>query len=366
MDEQAVVRPVLAAALSLVAAGSVHAGAIAEWPAATGACASTLQACIDGAPAGALVRIVTDTPIDEDIVLPARSLELAAGSGFEVRFRAGRSIRGDYVGPGGIDVRIHDISLVDGEVSLACSGGSASIAVQKMHLDHDAAPSDSRVVVSASGGCSLSAEIVENRVRGQPAGGDGSALIELRADGGTLNARAFHNVVENDGGIAGGSGVLVDVDAGSSGWIAVFGNRIRGAYSRAALRVYEGRDGAASTIPVLAYNNIVVCPHDSGDGIDLVAAAGTIEAQLVNNTVSGCRRGIGLLGASGGSPAARIDGVVWNNLLAVTSQGLLFSGGITPGASNDYNLIDGPAGTASFGPHTIFGINRASCGRCLA
>lgn len=55
--------------------------AIVDYP-SSAPCNTTLQACIDGVPAGSTIRITTETPIEEDLTID-KSLTLRAAAGFD-------------------------------------------------------------------------------------------------------------------------------------------------------------------------------------------------------------------------------------------------------------------------------------------
>src|SRR5690348_14989963 len=61
------------------------------WPGSPG-CTGTLQACIDASGAGDTIEVATDTPVDEDLSLPTRSLTLTSGRYNHASLATGRSI----------------------------------------------------------------------------------------------------------------------------------------------------------------------------------------------------------------------------------------------------------------------------------
>jgi hypothetical protein len=91
----------------------------------------------------------------------------------------------------------------------------------------------------------------------------------------------------------------------------------------------------------------------AGSGIGFVVNNGSIAAQAVNNSVTGCHAAITASQWNGSSGTPAIDGVVGNNLLAGNASALSFLLPVADGLSNDYNLIDGGSSTVALGAHTI-------------
>jgi hypothetical protein len=80
-------------------------------------CASTLQACIDAAAPGDVVRIATGDPIEQSASV-RRSLTLEAAPGVRPTFRAGSSV---FVGPLGdatADITVRGLTLERGQIQV--------------------------------------------------------------------------------------------------------------------------------------------------------------------------------------------------------------------------------------------------------
>ena len=341
----------------LAATSPVSAGVSATWPGAA-PCNASLQACIDGTPGEAVITITAALPIDENIAFTNRNLTLRPSPGSKPTFAAGRSVSANFTSPAaGSGVALEGIALVDGSFLVNCNGtGSASARIEGVSVTGTVGASAS-ITAEATSGCALNVAISNNDVRGGPSSLN-SGMITLRAIGGTLSAYAAYNrLVRTDGGSSGG-GILVDVasipGAPAGGFMRMFGNEIRGGFNRGALFFSEGLAGAAaSTFGAVVVNNVIVCPG-SGNGIAFTAGSGRIATEVVNNTVSGCTRGVTALRWDSGSETSRISGSVWNNILAATTQGMTFTTTLTPDLANDYNLINAPSmANVSLGSNTF-------------
>ena len=113
------------------------------WPGGPG-CTGTLQACVDAATAGDRIEIATATPIDETLVLPARSLTLTAADGFKPAFV-------------GVGVVIEDVGA-SGDITVSISRlMSSSHGLPGMALIIDSTPAATR---RCTGAGSFSSRIV--------------------------------------------------------------------------------------------------------------------------------------------------------------------------------------------------------------
>ena len=334
-----------------------HAAA-ADWPGAA-PCNGTLQACIDGTADGGAVRIVTNTPIDESLNLYNRSLTLAAGAGYTPRLTSGNwisvttaSIAGDQT------VSLSGLSLTNGYVIMSYGGaGTGRYDVRDMTLEQTVAGAPAYIRVAASNGSTVEATVWRNRVTGAPLDLN-RGLIELFSTGSTLNVSALYNRVTSPAlANVPGAGIFVNATGGAGGTAKLHANEARGSFQRGSLFVSEGLfSTTASSYAARLYNNVAVCAATTptaGGGIRFVVGNGTLNAQVVNNTVSRCSLGVTALrwdGATGASAA--IDGLVKNNLI-VADTAFVFDTALTASVANDYNLINGGVAGTTPGPNTI-------------
>jgi len=325
------------------------------WPGAT--CASTLQACIDGAIDGDRIQISPAATVDEDLHLAGRSLTLTTPGSAYAQFAPGRSIDALTSGGAGVTLTLSRLHLTDGHVWVEQqSGGSSTYAIDHVTIDRVAGTTYLRVGVL---GATANATVRENRIAGVPASLN-NGLLEFVAHGGTLNAYAAYNrVVSTSNAPVDGIGILANYATGSgvsAGLVRVFGNEVRGAFNRAAIYFSEGLFATtASSYTGVAVGNVAVCDTSgvAGSGIGFVVNNGSIAAQVVNNSVSGCYSAITASHWEGSSGAPTISGVVGNNLLAGNARALSFLAPVADGLSNDYNLVDGGTSTVALGAHTI-------------
>lgn len=340
---------ILAVVLGLAATPLQGGGFIPEtWPQAAGPCAGTLQACVDAAANGTRIEISSEAPIDETLHIRDRSLWLAAAPGEQPRFAPGRRIVGELVAPAAQFVGVHGIAFHDGGVDLACSGGgSVTINLRDLDIENPDGIGWSGIRLASSDGCHAVGSVYDNRVEGSPTSPN-SGLIHLSSQGGRMFAApAFNTVTRTGNGSGQGAGVLVSLSAttgGGSEFVHVFGNTIRGRFSRGGIAFSEGLFVETATEFLgTAYNNVVVCPDGLGSGIVSVVNHGTITSQIINNTVSNCEYGVQGMGYADGSDSARIQGFIGNNLLVARTRGIELHSEHTPDLYNNFNLIDAPS-----------------------
>ena len=332
------------------------AAATVLWPGAT--CTSTLQACVDASANGDVIGIATNAPIDEDLDLGGRSVSLGAAvtltATYQPRFAPGRSISALATSDSaGVTIAIENIRLVDGSVLLRYGGtGNANYTLRNLQLTQVDPGATVQLRVNVDGG-NVSLTAYGNQVAGNPPAYGGS--IELDAYNAGVNAYASFNRIAHGEGLLKKSGILVDTGAGSSdGTVRLFGNDIRLGPASSAGILFQQAPGTTVALGVRAYSNAIRCRAGSpARGIDLLASSGTLDLQLLNNTVAACGTGIHVAEREPSAPPA-FSGLVWNNLIVAGSTGLAFSSPTSATLSNDYNLIDAPANeAASLGAHTI-------------
>lgn len=339
----------------LLLAGSGQAMAL-TWPGA-GGCAGTLQACVDSSASGDQIGIATNTPIDENLDLGSHSLSLLPATTlvatYQPRFAPGRSIHAVVpAGAGDVSVTIQGIRFVDGFVSLEYNAsGSATYQLRDLQLTQSVS-GPVYLHVRANGG-TATVTAYDNQVSGDPPAYGGS--IEFIARNSALSGYAAFNRIAHGNGFQKKTGILVDAGAGSAnGYVRLFGNdiQLRDA-SSAGVQFLQQPGASAGTLYARAYSNAVHCPIFSGArGIALQASSGTVEMQIINNTLDQCDDGVHVAEAIPTlSPA--FTGLVWNNLIVAGSNGIAFTAPASASLANDYNLINAPSNQATLGAHTI-------------
>ena len=330
------------------------------WP-GSAPCAGTLQECVNGAVDGDRIEIATVTPIDENIYVSSRSLTLTAADGYAPSFGSQRFMQ-IYSSPtaGDLTVSVSGLRFVAGGIDATYNGaGVANYELRDLDVGCAACGSLVRNISIGALKGTLNATLYNNRIVGNDAG-----LLEVYATGATLNANLSYNkLIGIAGGTVSGSGLGVDISGsadgtrGTAGLIKLFANEIRGSYAVGGISITEGLSGAAtSTVLARIFNNVVIGRGStSGIGIDLDVTSGSIDALVVNNSISRCQVGFSAEANSNSTPSGAITGTVVNNLI-LAQAGLEFSGvPPTAGLSNDYNLLDVATNspTLTLGSHTI-------------
>jgi hypothetical protein len=322
-----------------------------NWPGAA-PCATTLQACVDGATDNDRILIATNSPIGEDVNLYNRSLTLTAADGYAPTFGPTHwlSITSSPIA-GNQTVSASNLRFVDGYVYVNYSGiGTGSYDLRELSLTRASSDSANYIEVNASGTTYVT--LYHNRVSGVPRDLN-NGLIKLASSGNALNATAYYNQLTSASAAAvGGAGIFVDAHAsastGASGTIRIHGNEVRGSFNRGGIVVSEGLfTPTPSSISARVYNNVVVGLSSSADanggtGIAFIVNAGSIDAQAINNTVSRCYTGLLASQWDSAGASAAINGTVKNNVL-LANYGLRYvAGTVATGLAShtDYNLIN--------------------------
>lgn len=339
----------LATSLSATAHAATH-----TWPGDPG-CTGTLQACVDAATDGDRIEIATDTPITDSLALHARRLTLTAADGFRPAFLGVGIVANDSGGSGDITVSLSRLQFINGHVTATYAGdGTATFDFRELVLTRAPGATGNGIRVVAYGG-TVDAMLYDNRISGQPLSLN-SGLLELSAQGGTLEASAYYNhVASTSSGNASGSGIFVDVAQGSGGTVKLHANEVRGSFSRAGIFVSEGLfSSTPSTFDARLYSNVVVGNDPGQDtGISLTPNNGTIDAQVVNNTVTRTRNALAVTNWNDAVTPV-VDGVVWNNVLK-GERAMFVNPAMAATVDNDYNVFAGATVNFTPGPNTIAG-----------
>ncbi len=116
------------AAVAAATASMPSHAALLVWP--NGVCTGTLQACVDAADPGDEVRVNTNTPVAESILI-GKSLRVLGGYGYSAAFASGHGVVVNTAASGDIDVRISRFRFTNGFVDVQHGGaGVATIHVQ--------------------------------------------------------------------------------------------------------------------------------------------------------------------------------------------------------------------------------------------
>ena len=345
--------PTLAFAL-LPAAGALA----ADWPGAA-PCHASLQACIDAQTAGATVRLVGTTVIDESIVLP-RSIVLIGAPGAERRFAPGRGIQG-HASAGDYALRLSNLVMEDARVDLRYTGtGRADLTVERLRITSRSAGTGAGVKVSVGADAAATSRVrVQSNRLHVAAPGLFDAALQVSFEGTQdIEADILWNEIASVGEST-GWGLLLDAVLGSTSTVRIAGNHVRGTFQRAGLGVSEGLFSTTpSTVEAYVVNNVVVGSETlRSGGLSATTNHGSITLRAINNTVT-LSRGLLLMRWGGsGTPTGTTSGLIQNNLIAYNRFALQNTPSAGGSASNDYNLVHVPpygiAGAHTPGAHDV-------------
>lgn len=353
-------RPLRVLALSLLIAPAALAATF-DYPGGA-PCNTTLQACVDGVPAGSVVQIVTNTPIAESLTV-TQSLTLTAGAGFTpvlngFEFFEGQDTPTSYtishltvngtistrqIGAGAFDAHILDNTITN--------SSSFGVAVE---LDSSQAPPNDQTTFEVRGNTvAVTGGGLSDQCHGILEGG-------LPASGGGTTTIAGNHVTVT--GCAQGSGIEIDVGPGETLSADIIGNFVVATNTGDGIlaRNFAGPDSPTSLTTRIIDN--VVTGQDGNAGFPVaigVSSDGSqhISAEVINNTAAYNRLGIGVSGRP--DLGATVTGVVANNIAAhgQTAFSSTIGIGIDDGfaITNDHNLVfDVGGNNFTPGPGTIF------------
>lgn len=334
--------PLASAALALAtlaAATAAARGAEVTWP-GSGACATTLQACINAAGSGDIIDLAPAGIINESLSV-ARSLTLRPLAGALTAsgeplsppvFAAGRYINVDANTGASFAFELDGVVLQRGHVFLGNHNTAATqFRVHGVTVDAvDGNIYGAIAVVNYVAVAPVSAYLDNNRVTlsSNPTTGLPYAGIGIHDTGQSLTASVSWNHVDQLGDSPSATGIYVDV-AGSSS-VAIVGNRVKGtphSAVNAGIVVFNGSSTLASG-PVQVSNNAVSDENFTATtfAIYLGSNGGALPASVINNTVVRSGEGLEISGAS-------VSGMIANNIFSDVNF-------VTPASmSNEYNLL---------------------------
>ncbi len=323
---------------TVAATPSVANAAEVTWP-GSGACATTLQACIDAAGSGDIIDLAPAGIINESLNV-TRSLTLRPLAG--ALTPSGEPLQPPLFGD-------NQHINVDANTGASFAFELDGVVLQRGHVflgNHNTASTEFRVrgvtvaavdgnfygaiaVVNYTAVAPISAYLDNNRVTltSNPTTGLPYSGIGIHDAGTGMVASVSWNHVDQLGDSPSATGIYVDVTGSSS--VAIVGNRVKGTPHSAGLAgiyVINGSNTIASG-PVQVTSNAVSDENFNSStlGIYVGTNGGALPASVINNTV--VRSGEALAAASG------VTGMVANNIFADAS--FVLPGGM----GNEYNLI---------------------------
>ena len=322
-------------------------------------CNTTLQACIDHASSGEIVEIATNGPIAESVEIAGKSLNLQPANGYSPVFEGGPSISA-IVAIGAateIGIVIDGMTIRNGTIR-ALQGGSAPFHVTIRGNVFEADGLDAnRTAISVE------------PFGGNPAGDMDFSIIDNEIDFGFLQGDDISAIGVDDlpgptTGVIHGNTII-----GGGTWSTLGAVRMRNGAGTATVEISDNRvaaagynggivlaqDVPAGTFDARVVNNFVTDTIDimgpQPGAISLRAAAGSLHANVLGNTLAGNDTGF-IAKASAG---ASLTGALANTLVADNGvNGVVIAADIAVGFANDHNLVFGN-GSDDFtpGPGTV-------------
>lgn len=340
------------ASVAFLAVSSAGAQTYHAWPESSGACSTTLQACINAAAPGDGVVIGEDDPLADgytavnESILINKSLTLTAAAGVDAVFAPGDSITIVSPATGAMTVDLSRVTLRHGHVRVAHSSDTESTYfLSRIRMDEsDAGAADCaiRFVDTGSGIAHFILGDSDLRFR-EAAPARGGVCTEDA--GGTRYVDYFRNRVRVENGsllramTVGGTG---------AGGITIANNTVTGSRYASGISISQNPGSPSNTIDVLS--NTVMGQASAGTEAAIRVAISQSTLRLDNNTAVYNQLGMLVSRFGADSSSARVA----NNLVAfnATSDLAIYdeAGGWI---GNDYNLVHGNGADAfTPGPNT--------------
>lgn len=354
-----------AASIVLAAFAMPIRAATLTWPGAA-PCNTTLQACINAAVDGDRIEVATNTPINENLSISSRSLDLVASIGYRPTLSDLRSISLTSNSlAGNLTTNVSGFRLRGSYVFASYLGtGTANYTISDMTLEPTASGSGSHVEVGIARGVigvgSMNLTLDNNRV---DCGSilSRTAAVQIAAEAGaTLNARLLHNKIRCSA--LGGQvnyGIVARIGSPTSGVatadLRLHGNEVRvvpfsgtpiGVASFTGIAVIEDSGSLSpSAISSRFFSNVVIGDGQaqSANAMQFVVDNGDLNAIVLNNTLTGFYRSLYAtsFNAPGSGPQI-IDGPVRNNVMVSYGPAFYLQETTTSGLTNSHNLVNAP------------------------
>ncbi len=347
--------------------------ALLTWP-GSAPCSGSLQACINAAGLTDTIQIASNDPIDENILIEDRPVNMRAAFGFKPRLAAGRNFRFTFNNPPlGLSlpwlVRIADLQLDGGrfDISSAYSG--------RIILDNLRATN-----AGISNPFSVSGFQAENQLtslqvelRGSEfavsdnfttAVAVGSGFIhnfEFLAEDNLIYSKGLDTSAANQNGRTGmqilSYGVNQQFELRRNRFVGDPNNQSLNARFKTAIRFQQSQGDSPSSILRIIDNLVLTYANSSFfyPAVRVSTSLGSTLLRVESNTISASNAALGVLNFNGVDN--NVSGRVWNNILH--SNDAQFGIRYIPETyanfiQNDYNLIDGAAfNTGVLGAHTL-------------
>jgi hypothetical protein len=318
----------------------------AVWPGAA-PCDTTLQACLDGVPAGDTVLVGTDVQVNEDLSI-AKSLTLGGEVGILATLVGSILLES---GATATSITVRDLTIV-GNIRAIVHEADLDV-----HLVGNVVVSDetnAAAIVFSSGALPFEAgnftiEVRGNGIQVLGTGPSDSCTGILLLPGAVLQTSATIDANKIFvSGCAQGGGIVTNADSAGTVTVDVLRNEVLVPNSAVGISLQNTGAGPGSALAARVIGNLVRGEF-FGVGVSAIdSAGGTLLVGLVNNTIVEHDAGV-LIIANAGDPAI---GQVANNIIAFNAtEGLRID---ATGVTNRHNLVFGN-GVDNFtpGPGTV-------------
>ena len=314
------------------------------WPSATAPCNGTLQACIDGATEGETIEIRSDATINGNIS-SVNANSIIAGRGYKPVFTGNLTVTSNTVTTR--SVTLQGLTMDGGYLYLFHSGAESTVYMRNNTLINSS--NLNPLLIVATSNADLNVFVEYNRVSGENTSAPSNIIRGGLRIAQLQNSNISGNIYGNTFNMRGGrsNGVIVQASRDADVDLNITGNTFYGGVE-AGLRLY--RDDGTGALNANIGSNVF---YDNDDfynfsGIHALAESGTMDLDIVNNSMIDTRWGMELV-QNGGT----IDAYVHNNLVAYCGRGFDFIGGVT--VNNDYNLYYENSFNANYtpGPNAI-------------
>lgn len=322
---------------------SLGAGAATHpWP-GSAPCNGTLQACIDAAAENDRIIVRQSGTVASGLNLNGKGLELVVADGIDAVIGAGGIVNTTSPHTGTLRVRIEGFRVEGGRIILAYYGtGHAEYRVLRNRVvdsTHTALP---EIEVRSSGASTRTLDVLieDNHVIGNTYSLSGAINVEV--SNGYAEVALVHNRVQAAMTEVEGWGIALIATGGAEVVGRVGHNHVRGRFGRGAIGIQEGIvSSPPSTLDAAVFSNVVVCDARQGNGIGVTPLDGSIQANVVLNTVVGCRRAMSYARWHGSSGSGGIEGIINSNLIAFNDYGYSLNPEYFTTITRGYNLVHG-------------------------
>ncbi|MEO6688982.1 MAG: choice-of-anchor Q domain-containing protein [Dokdonella sp.] len=343
---------------TLCCAPAIAGTTVWTWPGAS-PCNTTLQACIANASSGEIVEVASNGPIAESIEISGKSLNLRPASGFSPLFAGSPFINAinAFGGDTLVGIVIEGMNVRDGTITAYQHGsGPFYVTIRDNLIEADGLDANRTGIAIRPFGSSPTGDVhftvADNVIDLGFLEGDDIAAIGVDDLPGPTFGIVDGNTIQGGGTWSTLGAIRMRNGAGTA--------EVEMRYNRVAASGYNGgivlaQDGPAGTFDARVVNNFVTGTIDitgpQPGAISLLATAGSLHAAVLSNTLAGNDTGFIATASTGAS----LTGVLANTLVADNSvHGVVIGAAIAAGFANDHNLVFGNgANDFAAGPGTV-------------